>query len=186
MLHKIIDRRRLLLLAVACSVMLPRAGIAAETAVKPEKNPPGDIPDSQVFITYVSPLGFSLQVPEGWARTDKPDGAVFADKYGRIEVSVASGDVPAAKAAADTLKAAGRAVAIRKAAMSKRPAGEAVYIAFDANSEPNSVTNKQIRLENDRYIFAKGGKVATLTFSAPKGADNVDQWLLMSKSFQWK
>ena len=34
----------------------------------------------------VSPLGFSLKVPEGWARRDTPDGASFADKYGRITV----------------------------------------------------------------------------------------------------
>jgi hypothetical protein len=33
-------------------------GLAQETAVAPEKNPPGDIPDNQVFITYKSPQGF--------------------------------------------------------------------------------------------------------------------------------
>jgi HKD family nuclease len=38
-----------------------------EQPLKPEKNPPGDIPDNQVFIDYVSTLGFSLKVPEGWA-----------------------------------------------------------------------------------------------------------------------
>src|SRR5258708_38254293 len=58
----------------------------AEQALKPERNPPGDIPDNQVFIDFVSPLGFSLKVPEGWARRDTPDGASFADKYGRITV----------------------------------------------------------------------------------------------------
>jgi hypothetical protein len=47
------------------------------------------------------------------------------------------------------------------------------------------VTNKAIRLENERYFFWKGGKLATLTLSAPYGADNADQWLLMAKSFRW-
>jgi hypothetical protein len=56
----------------------------AEQPLRPEKNPPGDIPDNQVFITYASPRGFSFKVPEGWARKDLADGATFADKYGRI------------------------------------------------------------------------------------------------------
>jgi hypothetical protein len=162
------------------------SAFAAESAVKPEKNPPGDIPDDQVFITYGSPLGYSLQVPEGWARTERPDGVIFADKYGRIEVAIESGQPPTPKAAAEAVKIAGHAVTITKTSPAKRPAGEAVYVAFDANSEPNAVTNKQIRLENDRYIFSGQGRIAILTFSAPKGADNADQWLLMSKSFQWK
>jgi hypothetical protein len=39
--------------------------VAQELPVAPEKKPPGDIPDTQVFITFTSPLGFSLKVPEG-------------------------------------------------------------------------------------------------------------------------
>jgi hypothetical protein len=159
---------------------------AAETPVKSERNPPGDIPDDQVFITYSSPLGFSLKVPEGWARTDRVDGVLFADKYGRIEATVSSGELPTPKAGAEAIRAAFRAAEVKKAESAERTAGPVVYLAFDCNSEPNAVTNKQIRLENDRYLFARDGKVATLTFSAPKGADNSDQWLLMSKSFQWR
>jgi hypothetical protein len=154
--------------------------------VKAEKNPPGDIPDDQVFITYASPLGFALKVPEGWARTDRADGVIFADKNGKIEVALTTGDLPTPKTAADAVKASLHAVDVKKAETTDRPAGRAIYVAFDSNSEPNAVTNKQIRLENDRYLFVKGGKIASVTFSAPKGADNVDQWLLMSKSFQWR
>jgi hypothetical protein len=161
-------------------------GFAAEAPAKAEKNPPGDIPDDQVFIAYASPLGFTLKVPEGWARTDRADGVVFADKYGKIEVTVAAGDLPTPKIAADAVKASLRAVDIKKVEAADRPAGKAVYAAFDSNSEPNAVTNKQVRLENDRYLFAKGGKIASVTFAAPKGADNADQWLMMSKSFQWR
>jgi hypothetical protein len=39
-----------------------------EHPIAPEKNPPGDIPDNQVFVEYRSPLGFAIKVPEGWAR----------------------------------------------------------------------------------------------------------------------
>jgi hypothetical protein len=181
-----IARRPLITLMLAGVFLRPSLAIAApEVPVKPEKNPPGDIPDNQVFIAYASPLGFSLKVPEGWARTDQADGVVFADKYGRVEARVTSGELPTPSAAADTVKSEDRAVAILKAETVKRPAGTATYLVFDSNSEPNAVTNKKIRLENDRYLFAKDGKVTTLTFSAPKGADNADEWLLMSKSFQW-
>jgi hypothetical protein len=178
-----ITRRVFVALIFAASVTTAAAG---ETSVKAEKNPPGDIPDDQVFITYASPLGFALKVPEGWARADRTDGVVFADKYGKVEVTVTSGDPPSPKTAADAVKTSLRAVEVKKAETAERPAGKAVYVAFDSNSEPNAVTNKQIRLENDRYVFAKGGQVASVTFSAPKGADNADQWLMMSKSFQWR
>ena len=68
----------------------------------------------------------------------------------------------------------------------KLPAGPAVEIVFGSNSEPNQVTGKQIRLENERTLIFHDGKLATLTFSAPAGADNADQWKLMRDSFGWK
>jgi hypothetical protein len=42
-----------------------------------------------------------------------------------------------------------------------------------------------VRLENNRYLFFKNGKIAALTLSAPIGADNVDQWARIAKSFKW-
>ena len=85
---------RILLLVIGVSVTFSSSAMAqqkplpaAQQPVKPEKNPPGDIPDDQVFIDYASPLGFSVKVPEGWARQDLPNGVSFADKYGRISMS---------------------------------------------------------------------------------------------------
>ncbi|CAB3806166.1 carboxypeptidase-like regulatory domain-containing protein [Pararobbsia alpina] len=164
---------------------------AAERALALEQNPPGDIPDTQVFLTYTSPLGFSLQVPEGWARTERRDGAKFADKYNTVEVTIA----PAAHApmagsvadheAADLLKG-GRAVKIETVRQVALRSGPALLIVYTSNSEPNPVTNKQLRLESNRYLIYGGGKLATLDLSAPFGADNADQWKLMSNSFQWR
>src|SRR6516225_6347489 len=155
-----ITRRAFGALALAFPVVTATRFATAETPVKAEKNPPGDIADDQVFITYASPLGFALKVPEGWARTDRADGVIFADKYGKIEVAVTAGDLPMPKAAVDAVKASLRQSTVKKAENADRPAGRAVYVAFDSNSEPNAVTNKQIRLENDRYLYAKGGKIA--------------------------
>ena len=68
------------LLVAAGIVSIPMiAAVAQEKAVAPEKNPPGDIPDCQVFITYTSPLGFSLTIPEGWSSKDRADGASIFD-----------------------------------------------------------------------------------------------------------
>ncbi len=165
--------------------------MAAERAVAPEKSPPGDIPDSQVFVAYHSPLGFSLKVPEGWARTDRNDGAKFADKYNAIDVAVssASGAPTAASVtnheAAD-LVTAGRAVKLGAIKNVKLRSGPAILIVYSSNSEPNPVTSKQLRLENNRYLIYRGGKLATINLSAPLGADNVDQWKLIADSFQWR
>ena len=50
------------------------------------------------------------------------------------------------------------------------PAGPAVLIVYTSNSDPNAATDKQIRLENNRYLFYRTGHEAALTFSAPAGA----------------
>ncbi|MFB9984373.1 hypothetical protein ACFSQQ_11250 [Mesorhizobium kowhaii] len=179
----------------AAGALVPIAGsapaLAAEKAVQPEKNPPGDIPDTQVFIDYTSPQGFTMKVPEGWARSDRADGANFVDKLDGVVVSVSNVDaaptVESAKANnVPELEKAERAVKVTAVKAVKLPAGPAVRIVYTSNSEPNAVTSKQVRLENERYLYFKDGKLVTLELYAPKGADNVDQWQLMSNSFRWK
>ncbi len=163
---------------------------AQEQPIAPETNPPGDIPDSQVFITYTSPLGFSLKVPEGWARSDRADGARFVDKYDSVDLSaITASSVPTVKTVraneAILLVKNGRAVKITSIKSMKLPAGNAVLIAYTSNSERNTVTGKQIRLDNNRYVLFKAGQIVSLDLSAPLGADNVDQWTLMADSFHW-
>jgi hypothetical protein len=164
---------------------------AAETPLAPEHNPPGDIPDNQVFIDFFSPLGFTLKVPEGWARRDLKDGAVFTDKYDGVAVTLGSAAAAPNKASAKQMLAPqivanARAVTITKIEEVTLPAGRAVRVSYGSNSEPNPVTNKAIRLENARYYFWKDGKLASLDLSAPWGADNVDQWTMMAHSFRWQ
>jgi len=186
-----------LTLAVALGTMgafFPAIGgqaVAAEKAVPAEKNPPGDIPDSQVFIDYASSQGFTMKVPEGWARSDRADGASFIDKLDGVVVSASkAATAPTVESAKATsvpeLEKAERAVKVTAVKEVKLPAGPAIRIVYTSNSEPNAVTNKQIRLENERYLYFKDGKLVTLELYAPKGADNVDQWQLMSNSFTWK
>lgn len=165
---------------------------ATERPVAPEHNPPGDIPDTQVFVVYRSPLGFVLKVPEGWARRDRADGADFTDKLDGVSVTVAAapGTPPDRKAIEATyvpaIEKSHRAPIIGKVEKARLPAGFSWRVSYTANSDPNPVTSKQVRMEHETYLFFRNGKVATLDLSAPAGADNVDQWALMARSFQWR
>ncbi len=163
-----------------------------EKPVAPEVNPPGDIPDSQVFVEYISPQGrYELQVPEGWARTTVGTDVTFTDKLDGLSVAVSSAPTPPdpksiRTAQAKTLRETGRAVKISHIKEVKVSGKPAVLLAYECNSEPNPVTDKQVRLENEVYFFYQGGKLAALRLWAPLGADNVDQWKLISQSFKWR
>jgi hypothetical protein len=44
-----------------------KATATPERPVTPEQNPAGDIPDTQVFVKYVSAAGgYEFEAPEGW------------------------------------------------------------------------------------------------------------------------
>jgi len=178
----------LLSVACLCASLAFTAGLAAAA----EQNPPGDIPDTQVFVTYHSPVGFSLKVPEGWARTDEPNGVRFADKYDTVEVSVTPATSPpdlgtVRSSEVARLMGSGSAVKLRKIATAKLgAAGQAFLLEYTALSAPNPVTNKRLRIEGNRYLYYRNGKLATLDLTAPLGADNADQWKLMAESFRWR
>ncbi|HHW41338.1 MAG TPA: hypothetical protein GXX19_09375 [Syntrophomonadaceae bacterium] len=162
-----------------------------EQPLAPEKNPVGDIPDSQVFVKYISNQGgYELKVPEGWARKIRGSDASFTDKFDGIEVKISqSAKAPSPESVkvdqAATLQKTGRAVEIKSISEVTLNGGSAVLIKFNSNSEPEQVTGKQVRLDNEEFLFYKNGKIAALRLWAPLGADNVDQWKLISNSFRW-
>src|SRR5437879_4117008 len=67
----------------------------------PEVNPAGDIPDNQVFVVYTPPSGgFSVKVPEGWARTEAGGAVTFTDKLNRVRMeTVAAASAPTVQSA---------------------------------------------------------------------------------------
>jgi uncharacterized lipoprotein YehR (DUF1307 family) len=165
---------------------------SSEKAVAPEKNPPGDIPDTQAFVKYTSSNGgYELQVPEGWARTTNASSAKFVDKFDGVRVDFSnvtyalSADAINQNVIPDLVKN-GRAVTVTSVKYIKLKGGSAVEVSFTSNSEPDAVTNKQVRLENKSYYFMNNGKMAAMTVWAPQGADNVDQWNFISNSFKWE
>src|SRR5207237_1294507 len=138
----------------------------AETAVAVESNPPGDIPDSQAFVDYRSTAGgYHLQVPEGWARTERSASVTFADKLHSVAVDIESASGPRT---VDTVRSmdepkirssvrAFQEIKVQAVALSS---GSAVLLRYRANSEPNQVTGKVYRLEVDRYEIYRNGKRA--------------------------
>lgn len=174
------------------TVQLQTDSAYREKPVAPEKNPPGDIPDNQVFVKYVSSRGgYELDVPEGWARTTRGTDVRFTDKLDGVSVTITNAPVPpdtvsVRKNQAELVKKTGRAVQITHIQKIELPKGTAVRMAYESNSEPNSVTNKQVRLKNSTYFYYKNGKLAAVRLWAPLGADNIDQWNRIANSFRWR
>ena len=150
-----------------------------------------DIPDTQVFVTYTYSQGkYQLDTPEGWAQSVSGTDVNFVSNLDGLQVALTSAAIqPTASSVrtdqAASLQQTGRAVRDVQVQDVHLAGGMAVLITYTSNSEPNAVTGKQVRLENNRYLFYKNGKLATLTLSAPVGADNHDQWLRIANSFKW-
>ncbi|MEP7187604.1 MAG: hypothetical protein ABI901_00270 [Roseiflexaceae bacterium] len=176
--------------ASAAATAAPPAA-TPEAAVAPEQNPVGDIPDTQAFVAYsATPGGYALDVPEGWARSTDAANVRFVSKLDGLSVTItAATAAPTAASARDhevaALIAAGRVMTVSSVDDATLPVGSAVLVKSSANSDPDPVTNKQVRLEQNIYLFFKDGKLATLTLWAPLGADNVDQWQRIATSFRW-
>ena len=135
-------RRRLLAATFAAATALT----GAATNAVADTPPPGDIPDSQAFVTF-SGRGYSLKTPEGWGRTANGSLVTFADKFNSVRVetmkaatkptvaSVKQRDVPA-------LKASAKGFALRSVTQVARPAGAAILITYRAASAGQTLTVK--------------------------------------------
>jgi hypothetical protein len=68
----------------------PGRARATHCANRPEVNSAGDIPDSQVLVPYRSSQGYSIKVPEGWARSEQPGSVCLSDKYNAVRIDVSA------------------------------------------------------------------------------------------------
>jgi hypothetical protein len=199
-------------LAVAgCAAVLAACGSSSRAAVTPttgsgstslsptsganpnaaEVSPSGDIPDNQAFVKYTSrDASYSVQVPEGWARTDAGSGTTFATHFNSIRIEATK--TPAAPTVATArstdvpaLQRTASGFSLGNVTSVTRPAGQAVLVSYRADSAADAVTGKRVVLDVERYEFWRNGTTVTLTLSAPKGADNVDPWKKVTNSFSW-
>jgi hypothetical protein len=163
---------------------------AATTAPK-EVNPAGDIPDDQAFVPYAPRgAGFTVDVPEGWARTASGGAVTFTDKLNAIRVEhVPAQAAPTAAALKrdEVPKLASTVDGFRLGSVDTvtRKAGPAVRVTYLANARPNAVTGKAGQDAVERYVFFHNGEDVVLTLSGPKGADNVDPWKIVTDSVAW-
>lgn len=182
-----------------------QGAVPVQSPVPVESNPPGDIPDNTQFVPYRSNGGhFTVRVPEGWSRRTAGGSVSFTDKLNTVQVtwtptsaaptvtSAKTNDVPLLRrtvlafALSKIIECAPSCtIPYSTAPISVALPMSAVVITYRANSEPNSVTGKQYRLEVLRFEFFRGGEEAALTLSGPVGSDNVDPWRLVSESFRW-
>jgi hypothetical protein len=166
------------------------SGATAPAVAGTETPPPGDIPDSTVYIPYRAPAGqYQVKVPEGWARTVTGGGISFTDKLNTISVTVVSAKAPTT-ASARTIEVPKIQGAVRHFTLAgigtvQRPAGSVVLIRYSADSQPDPVTGKVYPDAVERYEFSRNGLEAIVTVSGPKGADNVDPWRTVTNSFRW-
>lgn len=177
------------LLAVSVAGCAPGAQSRA-TPAPAESLVVGDIPDTQAFVTYSSPSGYQIDVPEGWSRSARGNAVAFTDKYDgeRIEVRAdAGGPSHASQARAlDWIRNVAHAVRDLHARSQTLSGQQVLRVDFTSDSMLNTVTGRSIRLDDSAFFFVRGNKQAMLLLWAPVGSDNVDQWKRIATSFRWR
>ncbi|MFE2426172.1 hypothetical protein ACFXJ5_05360 [Streptomyces sp. NPDC059373] len=165
---------------------------SSSSAVPKETNPPGDIPDTQVYVPW-SPSGggYTVKVPEGWSRTAQGSATVFADKYNSVRAEpVAATSAPTVQSVRTTdipaIRAKSKGFSLVDVSVVQRKGGSAMLAEYHTDSAPDQVTGKSVSLDVQRYVFYKAGKgEVVLTLSGAVGADNVDPWRTVTDSFRW-
>jgi hypothetical protein len=184
----------LAVLALAAAGCGSSASSGSSTAVNPnvaEKSPAGDIPDNQAYVRYQPPGGgWSVKVPEGWARVASGATVTFTDKLNAVAMdsapATAAPTVQQVKASElPKLAKSVKGFSGAKVTTVTRPGGKALKISFLADSKADPVTGKVTRDAVERYVFFHNGTLHVLTLSGPKGADNVDPWKIVTSSVRW-
>ncbi|MEU2556806.1 hypothetical protein ABZ589_34915 [Streptomyces sp. NPDC013313] len=160
-----------------------------------ESNPPGDIPDNQAYVPYRPAggtfTGFTVKVPEGWARTVQKDITVFTDKLNTVRITAATASAaPSVGSVTNTvvpqLRSQVSKFASPKVSEVNRHAGRIVLLTYQGDSAKDPVTGKVVRDAFERYAFYRSGHEVDVTLSGPVNADNVDPWKIISDSFAWR
>ncbi len=182
----------LVVVVSACGSGSPGAGSSGPSPTAgTETLPPGDIPDTVAYTTFSpSAGGYTIKIPEGFARADTGSTVVFTFHFNSITLQ----SVPAASAPTVTSAQTTDIAAIKRASPNAtigsisgvtRNAGTAVLIKYQGDSSPDPVTGKTGRLDVQRYEFWHNGNELIITLASPVGSDNVDPWMTVTNSLQW-
>jgi ABC-type oligopeptide transport system substrate-binding subunit len=156
-----------------------------------EKPPPGDIPDATQFVQFAVPgSGYSIRVPEGWARTGSGSKLTFTSNLNTVTVdsAAAKGTVTPATVKSTIVPALQKTVKglkLQSIDSVKRGGQTAIRVRYLAQSGSNAVTGQSVTTENELYIYPHNAREAIVTLAGAKGADNVDAWKTISNSLKW-
>jgi hypothetical protein len=149
----------------------------------------GDIPDNQQFLTFNNrSAGYTISYPEGWARTGSGSDATFQDKSNTITIKVAPGQRPTpASVTAELKQEAASDPCLSPGTPQTTTAGpnQVVKVTYTTQGQKSPVTGQRPKISVDRYVYFKGGNVATVDLATPVGVDNVDAYRMISESFRW-
>ena len=184
------------LLLASAALLVGCSGPAPSPSTHPsppatEQVAPGDIPDTQAFVTAKAPSGrWALKVPEGWAQRTDPNGLLFTDKLNSVAaVERSAAQAPTVSGAQSTevpaLQKAHAGVKVGSVATFTRTGGSGVVIRYTLDSPKDAVTGKVHRDAAEEYLFYKGGREVAVTLSGAVAADNVDPWKIVTDSFRW-
>jgi hypothetical protein len=164
-----------------------------QTTPPGEASQPGTIPDTQVFVKYTSPQeGYELDVPKGWKQVVKSTKVCFLKDFDGIEIVLTQANTMPTVESVRTqqvieLEKTGNTIRDVQVQSDQLSGGSSILITYTSGPEAGDMagTNKQFRLENNRYLFYKSGRLLSLTFWSPVGTNNMKQWAHMSNSFRW-
>ena len=169
----------------------PASRTAGAASAATESPPPGDIPDTTVYVAYRPASGqYEVKVPEGWARTVSSTGVSFTDKLNIITIQTVRAAAPtiasASTAEVPQIQGSANGFSLTGVSTVSRPAGTVVLIRYAADSRRDPVTGKVFRDAVERYEFYRNGTEAVVTLAGPAGADNVDPWRTVTNAFRWR
>jgi hypothetical protein len=169
----------------------PSCGSSSASAASSEaaSTAAGDIPDNQQFLTFRNRSGgYSISYPEGWARSGNGDAVTFQDKSNTITIKVAQGTKPTTASVAAELKRERTSdPCLNAGSPQATTAGpnQVIKATYRTQGQKSPVTGQWPRITVDRYVYFKGGRVATVDLATPVGVDNVDAYRMISESFRW-
>jgi hypothetical protein len=150
----------------------------------------GDIPDTQVFLTYRNAAGgYSMSYPEGWAIKGKGGDVTISERNNLLHVVIEKAGPPSIASVGTELahlKGTNPSLAFSAPKVIRVTSGMAVKATYTTRSAPNPVTGKTVLLVVDRYELGKGDKRATVDLGTPRGVDNVDAYRMIINSFRWQ
>jgi hypothetical protein len=177
--------------AVATTAAKPTCGSSTTAAASEAgSTAQGDIPDNQQFLSYRrnGPAGYSISYPQGWARSGNGDRVIFQDKSNTVTINLASGAHPTSASVSAELKQEAAADPCLQAGQPQATTAgpnQVIKVTYTTEGQKSPVTGQRPKITVDRYVYFKGGTVATVDLATPVGVDNVDAYRMISESFRW-